>query len=80
MDWVSLEALCNDKWKAAEGDEGRIIGTWCEDGSTYVISCPHQLRPLLIALQNNLYELFRRRIVASRAVSEVEELLKRLAG
>ena len=35
-------------------NENKIIGYWAEDFSPYIITCPYQLRDLLIKLQNNL--------------------------
>lgn len=34
--------------------EDEIVGEWAEDGSHYTIKCPHQLRDLLIEMQNRL--------------------------
>jgi hypothetical protein len=41
------------KWKKGNSDD-IIIGYWSEDNSPYTITCPHQLRNLLVKLQNNL--------------------------
>ena len=46
-------ALLHEKWWAGK-DPDQITGTWAEDGSIYEIRCPHQLRDLLVELQNRL--------------------------
>lgn len=48
-----FSALLHEKWWAGS-DPDQITGTWAEDGSWYEIRCPHQLRDLLIEMQNRL--------------------------
>ena len=42
------------KWERDPYNASRIIGYWPEDGSIYEITCPNQLRDILIKLQNSL--------------------------
>lgn len=46
-------------WHASGMDKQTITGQWAEDGSTYTITVPHQLRGLVIAMQNELCEKYR---------------------
>lgn len=49
-------ALLNSKWTASTSDDTVIYGSWCEDGSSYKLTVPPQLRGLLIELQHALYD------------------------
>lgn len=51
------DGLYIQKWKPYSLNKNEIIGTWAEDGSQYIISCPYQIRHTLIYLQNILPEL-----------------------
>lgn len=42
------------KWKRDPFDNTKIIGYWAEDFKPYSITCPHQLRDIVIKLQNSL--------------------------
>jgi hypothetical protein len=48
-------ALCDSPWTPSPINNEHIIGRWAEDGSTYVVICPHQLRDQLIHLQNQVF-------------------------
>lgn len=49
-----LQCIGETHWIADPTVEGRIIGRWAEDGSTYAIMCPPQLRYAIVKLQNIL--------------------------
>ena len=63
-----FSAITWSPWTAAESADNTIIGRWAEDNSTYLITCPHQLRDLLIEMQNALHVQY----------DEVETLRKKL--
>lgn len=57
-----ISPLCNDKCSLGGRYEKSdrkevIIGHWHEDGNTYEITCPEQLRDSLIELLNNIHLL-----------------------
>ena len=63
-----FSAITWSPWTAgSEADE--IVGRWAEDNSAYYISCPEQLRDLLIEIQNALHVQY----------DEIEQLRKKLA-
>jgi len=43
-----------NKWKCHPTDENLILGTWAEDGTTYSVKVPAQLRESIIYMQNQL--------------------------
>lgn len=47
-------ALLDSKWTASDAFSGLIHGYWAEDFSTYHITMPHQLRDMMVELQNIL--------------------------
>ncbi len=47
-----------DKWRPATNCDGSIVGTWAEDGSSYTIECPNQLRDLIVEMQNILADRY----------------------
>lgn len=53
-----FSALLHTQWVAVRslhgGHENEIQGYWAEDNSTFTITCPAQLRDLLVELQNVL--------------------------
>lgn len=53
-----FSAILHDKWRPATNCDGFIVGTWAEDGSSYTIECPSQLRDLIVELQNILAERY----------------------
>lgn len=65
-----FSAILHSVWKAGRTQD-EIIGQWAEDGSEYKITCPHQLRDLLVAMQTRLAlkyaeaEVLRRRLAAA---------------
>lgn len=63
-----FSAITWSPWVPAVNQERIIIGHWAEDNSTYEITCPHQLRDLLIEMQNALHVQY----------NEVETLRKKL--
>jgi len=70
-------ALLWEKWKP--GLEKDIInGYWAEDGSFYIIDCPHQLRDMLIQLQNQLSDLYQKWDKDSRDLRELERLMNKI--
>ena len=48
-------ALLAFPWEKSKTSSCEIYGCWAEDGSTYVVSCPSQLRDQLVNLQVQLY-------------------------
>lgn len=63
-----FSAITWSRW-AAGSEIDEIVGHWAEDNSRYEITCPHQLRDLLIEMQNILHERY----------SEVERLRRELS-
>lgn len=55
-------ALLNSKWTASTSDDTVIYSSWCEDGSSYKLTVPCQLRSLLIELQHALYDKYNEQI------------------
>ena len=53
MDLNKYGALLHSVWKPKEAPD-RIGGCWAEDFSPFEITVPHQLRDLLVDLQNDL--------------------------
>lgn len=56
LDIDAFGALLNGQWNPKHSTDG-ISGTWVEDGSSYTLTCPEQLRELLINLQHTLHDL-----------------------
>lgn len=67
-----FSAITWSKWVAAPNQERVIIGHWAEDNSTYDITCPPQLRDLLIEMQNALHEKYAEVERLRRELSEAE--------
>jgi len=47
-------ALLHESWEARENDACKITGYWAEDNNEYEIIVPHQLRDLVVEMQNDL--------------------------
>jgi hypothetical protein len=60
MNIKDLGPLLDSKWKPDVFREDMVCGTWAEDGTAYKITCPPQLRQLLISLQDSLYEKYKK--------------------
>ena len=62
-------AIMHKYWDISTTDDSTIIGYWPEDGSTYKIACPLQLRDELISMQHFLVD-------KTKAVTSREKELK----
>jgi len=69
--------LLHAKWKPAP-DKHQLQGVWPEDGSQYRLDVPHQLRDLLIELQNGLCERYAELVDARHRLADAERTLKKL--
>ena len=54
-----------------------IVGQWAEDNSEYTIECPVQLAPILVAIQNALYNSMKQ--IEKHRVA-IQNLEKSLSG
>jgi hypothetical protein len=68
-------ALLYAKWEAGMTGED-ITGQWAEDGSKYAVKVPHQLRDLLVQMQNELCERFAELEDARRKLAFLEQRAK----
>lgn len=74
-----IAALFNTPWQPGDQDY-TITGTWVEDGSTYEIRCPPQLRTILIQLQRTLARKYAEVERLRKELSEAEDSIARLIG
>ena len=51
-------ALLDTEWEVSLDSKEVIRGRWAEDGSSFLITCPPQLRDLLVELQNCLHDKY----------------------
>jgi hypothetical protein len=65
-------ALLHMKWIAGDKDN-HITGYWGEDYSMYTIICPHQLRDLLIEMQNWLADKY-------QTIEKMDKMVRELRG
>lgn len=72
-------ALLHSYWQPGK-DEETITGAWAEDGSTFEITAPHQLRDLLIALQRRLSQHYQDTMNKRRELVELEAAAERMIG
>ena len=69
-------ALLHMRWQKSTKGSDIIDGHWAEDNSTYSITCPEQLRDLLVAMQNDLSDQY----VALEDARRKVKGLERIAG
>lgn len=73
-------ALLHSKWEQNTLSQHFIHGTWAEDGSKYDITCPNQLAPLLVKLQNLLSDLYNEWLNKNSEVTKMDTFLIKLFG
>jgi hypothetical protein len=54
----NLSAILWKKWEKHPDTATMIIGFWAEDGNSYYISTPAQLRNIIVNMQNWLAEIY----------------------
>lgn len=52
--------------------ENEIVGFWAEDSSKYKVTCPHQIRGLLIEMQNSLHIQYDEIVALRKRLLEAE--------
>lgn len=70
-------ALLHQRWTPGLTGED-IVGFWAEDGSSFAIKVPHQLRDCLLSLQARLSERYCEIERKSRELSELKANIDRL--
>jgi hypothetical protein len=71
-------ALLHQKWIEDGTSKNNIFGFWAEDGSFYIIDCPTQLRELLVKMQNQLCDLYKKWDKDNRDLKQFEYFLERI--
>ena len=81
MDIVEeMGAVLWTRWAESPHDEHLIVGCWAEDGSTYEIRVPEQLRSLIVQMQNALADKFSQFDTAKREYTRLRRELEIVAG
>lgn len=72
-----FDALLHTKWEVDERGACGIIGYWAEDGNSYEITVPHQLRDQLVEMQNWLSDKYATYEKAKRTVRDIENFFEK---
>lgn len=69
-----FSAIIWSPWAPSESPDSNnaIIGRWAEDNSTYTVTCPHQLRDMLIEMQNALHVQYDEIVQLRKKLNEAE--------
>lgn len=73
-------ALLHEPWKVHPTYQDRLIGTWAEDGSEFEIHCPHQLRDLIVQLQNRIALHYKGMIFMQNEARKITDKFVELLG
>lgn len=67
-----FSAITWSPWTPHPSKDNEIIGHWAEDNSTYEVTCPYQLRDLLIEIQNALHVQYDEIVALRKKLMEAE--------
>jgi hypothetical protein len=74
----AIGAVCWSPWIPHTYHPDTIIGHWAEDNTSYLITCPPQLREQIITMQNALCKLYEQSQEYHRKGQEVFRMLNSL--
>ncbi len=66
-----IDSVVHEVWEAGSKDN-TIIGYWAEDGSSYEIIVPEQLRTTILRMQNKLAGHYKHIMETERKIREAE--------
>jgi hypothetical protein len=71
-------AILHRPWKADKNKSNIIVGAWAEDGTSFYLDVPAQLRDQILAVQNALAEKYAELSEARRKLEEREQDFARI--
>lgn len=74
MNIKDFGAILHERWE--KNSDNRIIGFWAEDGASYEIMCPPQLRDLIVQFQNRFADHYNVILEQERRLSHYTDMLE----
>ncbi len=71
-------SILHASWCKHTTDETKILGIWAEDGATYEITVPHQLRDTIVGVQNKLAANYANVVKLEFELEQAKLILKNL--